>query len=190
MLYPVRLLRNTNFANPFKTPFPIEIPSVFDPAPLFYPPAISMLVSILICVNKPDGLLPTIILAIASLPRNLLPSFGGLEGSNTAHWFISTLPLMISTRTNVERSYSDPEILILLPPLHQATCVTLHYLTTTSLLPAELQLLSIGLIDLLLLASSPQAIILKALLWGGGIGLLISCTHVLKWGVALARVPK
>ena len=190
MLYPVRLLRNTNFANPFKTPFPIEIPSVFDPAPLFYPPAISMLVSILICVNKPDGLLPTIILAIASLPRNLLPSFGGLEGSNTAHWFISTLPLMISTRTNVERSYSDPEILILLPPLHQATCVTLHYLTTTSLLPAELQLLSIGLIGLLLLASSPQAIILKALLWGGGIGLLISCTHVLKWGVALARVPK
>jgi dolichol kinase len=46
------------------------------------------------------------------------------------------------------------------------------------------------LIDLLLLAASPQAIILKALLWGGGIGMLVSCGHVLRWGVALARVPK
>jgi len=53
-----------------------------------------------------------------------------------------------------------------------------------------LQLLSVGLIELLLLACSPQAIILKSLLWGGGIGILLSCSHVLRWGVALARVPK
>jgi len=190
LLYPLRVLRHINPTSPFKKPLPIEIPAVFDPAPLFYPLAISMLVSTLVCVSKPDGLLPTIILAIASLPRDLLPSLGGLEGSNTVHWFISTLPLMISGRTNLKSSYSDPETLVLLAPLHQATCVTLHYLTTTSLLPAELQLLSVGLIDLLLLASSPQAVILKALLWGGGVGLLISCTYVLKWGVALARVPK
>lgn len=80
--------------------------------------------------------------------------------------------------------------MVLLCPLHQALCMTLQSLTTTSLLPAELQLLSVSLIDLLLLASSPQAVILKALLWGCGIGLLITSTNVLRWGVALARVPK
>ena len=66
---------------------------------------------------------------------------------------------------------------------------SLGYLTTTSLLPAELQLLSISLINLLLLATSPQAIILKALLWIGGLSLLILCGYVLRWEVALARVP-
>jgi dolichol kinase len=80
--------------------------------------------------------------------------------------------------------------LILIPPLHQALCRTLRYLTTTSLLQAELQLLSIALIYLLLLASSPQAVILKALLWGGGIGVLITCEPVLRWGLSLARVPR
>jgi dolichol kinase len=84
----------------------------------------------------------------------------------------------------------DPEVLVLLPPLHQALCLTLQSLTTTSLLAAELQLLSIALIDLLLLASSPQAVILKSLLWGGGIGVLVTCERVLRWVVALARVPK
>lgn len=84
----------------------------------------------------------------------------------------------------------DPEILVLIPPLHQALCTTLNHLTTTSLLPAELQLLSIASIYLLLLASSPQAIILKAVLWIGGIGLLVTCQRVLRWGVALARVPR
>ena len=83
-----------------------------------------------------------------------------------------------------------PESLVLLQPLHQALCYTLNHLTTTSLLPAELQLLSVSLIELLLLASSPQTVILKALLWGGGVGVLISCAHVLKWGISLARVPK
>ncbi len=63
-------------------------------------------------------------------------------------------------------------------------------MTTTSLLPAELQLLSIALVELLFLASSPQALILKVLLWGGGLGLLVTCSHVLRWGIALARVPK
>lgn len=84
----------------------------------------------------------------------------------------------------------DREVLISLYPLHRALCVTLHYLTTTSLLRAELQLLSVALINLFLLSSSPQAVILKALLWGGGIGTLITCSHVLRWGLTLARVPR
>lgn len=83
-----------------------------------------------------------------------------------------------------------PETLVYVYPLHQALCVTLNYLTTTSLLTAELQLLSIALINVLLLSVSPQAVILKALLWGGGVALFVSCGRVLSWVVALARVPK
>ncbi|RSM15210.1 hypothetical protein CEP52_000860 [Fusarium oligoseptatum] len=79
---------------------------------------------------------------------------------------------------------------VLLYPLHQSLCVVLHHLTTTSLLTAELQLLSIALINVLFLASSPQIQILKALLWGGGLSLLVFCGPVIRWGIALARVPK
>ena len=183
----------------WKKPFPICIPAAFDPAPLLYPPAISMLVSMLLSINNPAGFLPTIILAISSLPKQLIPATGGLGGCNTLHWALSCLPLLSLNSTvlarliethNIQSSQFSPEILVLLQPLHETLCVTLHSLTTTSLLPAELQLLSIGLIELLLLAKSPQAIILKALLWGGGIGILVSCSHVLRWGVTLARVPK
>jgi dolichol kinase len=78
----------------------------------------------------------------------------------------------------------------LIYPLHEALCVTLRYLTTTSLLRAELQLLSIALINLLLLSLSPQTIVLQAVLWGGGVGILITCGQILKWVVALARIPK
>ncbi|KAI8228187.1 Dolichol kinase sec59 [Colletotrichum sp. SAR 10_77] len=53
-----------------------------------------------------------------------------------------------------------------------------------------LLLLSIALINVLLLAHSPQATILQALLWGGGVGVLIVCGPVVRWGIALARVPR
>jgi len=83
----------------------------------------------------------------------------------------------------------DPEILASLFALHQTLLPPLRYLTTTSLLPAELHLLSISLINILLFAESPQMVILATLVWFGGLGLFISCGHVLKWGVALARIP-
>lgn len=159
-----------------------------------------MLVSIILFRRTPEFVLPNIILSISSLPRSLIPSIGGgLQGLNTVHWFFSCLPLFISrhsfsykisSEAQTKQILLNPEILVLLAPLQQATCDTLHYLTTTSLLTAELQVLSVALIDLLLLASSPQAVILKSLLWGGGVGILVSCGHVLRWGVALARVPK
>lgn len=175
----------------------MAIPSSFDPAPLFYPPILTMLVSMLISTNNPKGLLPSIILSISSLPKQLIPSFGGVESLNTIHWLLSCLPLLSKSKATLDHSQNqnkqielNPEVLVLIAPLHQALCVTLHYLTTTSLLTAELELLSIGLISLLLLASSPQSVILKALLWGGGVSVLITCGSVLKWGVALARVPK
>ncbi|KAE8452508.1 hypothetical protein EG329_000411 [Mollisiaceae sp. DMI_Dod_QoI] len=194
-IYPLRLLRNVRPSLPLKRPFPIAIPAAFDPAPLLYPPSITILVSMVISKNTTSSFLPSIILGISSLPRHLIPSTGGLWGSNISHWFLSCLPLLIPHTGEVQsligkKSSLQPEVLVLLYPLHQSLCVTLHYLTTTSLLEAELQLLSISLIDLLLLASSPQATILKTLLWGGGLGLLITCSRVLRWGVALARVPK
>ncbi|KAI9648326.1 dolichol kinase [Ciborinia camelliae] len=193
-LYPLRLLRHLSSRTPWKSPFPLTIPATFDPAPLLYPPALTMLVSILLSVSDPSGLLPSMILAISTLPKKLIPAIGGLEGRDMLHWALACMPLFTTTLTrdpllSKEPLPLNPEVLVLVPPLHQALCTTLHYLTTTSLLSAELQLLSTALISLLLRASSPQAVILKALLWGGGIGILVTCTHVLRWGVALARVP-
>lgn len=68
--------------------------------------------------------------------------------------------------------------------------MVLHHLTTTSLLTAELQLFSIALINVLVLASSPQIQILKALLWVGGVSVLVLCGSIIKSGIILARVPK
>ncbi|PMD34865.1 hypothetical protein L207DRAFT_638357 [Hyaloscypha variabilis F] len=198
-IYPLRLLRHLNPSQPWKKPFPLVLPASFDPAPLLYPPSLTMLVSMILSKLTPIGLLPSIILGISSLPRHLIPSVGGLGGANTTHWFLSCIPLLVPKTLATSKVMDDalehnpalaPESLVLLQPLHQALCFTLNHLTTTSLLPAELQLLSVSLIELLLLASSPQAIILKALLWVGGVGVLISCAHVLRWGISLARVPK
>ncbi|CAG8958283.1 hypothetical protein HYFRA_00000638 [Hymenoscyphus fraxineus] len=198
-IYPLRLLRHINPSKPWKRPFQIAIPSAFDPAPLLYPSVVPILASLLLSASNPVGLLPSIILGICSLPKQLVPSTGGPEGGNICHWLLSCLPVLLpkhdSVLTLLESPKTSPigfniENLVLLHPLHLALCDTLHYLTTTSLLPAELQLLSISLIELLLLGTSPQAVILKSVLWGCGIGILITCTQVLGWGVTLARVPK
>lgn len=74
-------------------------------------------------------------------------------------------------------------------PLQQALIPTLDFLLTTSILPAELQLLGTALINLAIFSNSPQAEILKALLWLGGLSVFILCRSVLGWEVALARVP-
>ncbi|KAG9235110.1 cytidylyltransferase [Amylocarpus encephaloides] len=198
-VYPLRLLRHTNPSQPWKTPLPLAIPTAFDPAPILYPPIITILVSLLVSTSNPTGFLSSLVLAVSSLPKQLIPSTGGFGGGELCHWFLSCLPILISSSENEARLIStkqpghmqfNGEKLVLLQPLHLALCETLHYLTTTSLLPAELQLLSISLIELLLLASSPQAVILKSVLWGCGIGILVTCTQVLQWGVSLARVPK
>ncbi|RYP69087.1 hypothetical protein DL771_006318 [Monosporascus sp. 5C6A] len=107
----------------------------------------------------------------------VLGSLGGIVQAND-----DTKPLL--------RKWNRAETISLLYPLHVNLCLTLHTLTTTSLLPAELQLLSIALINVLLLSSSPQAVILKAGLWVGGLDLLVSCSQVILWGISLARVPK
>lgn len=177
------------------------IPTSIDPAPFLYPPTLTMFVASILSVSNHAVYLPNVILSISSLPSELIPTMFDFESSHTLHWFLSCIPLFVSEENQAlnlyKPSYTEDlvhdlgrEVLVLLYPLHWALCATLQYMTTTSLLRAELQLLSIALINLLLLSSSPQAVILKALLWGGGLGILITCNHVLRWGVALARVPR
>lgn len=117
------------------------------------------------------------------------------------HWLLSILPVAFESRAfehsdspvlDLHHSISSPirpENLILLFPLHQALVRSLGFLSTTSLLPAELQLLAVTLINLLLFSTSPQALILLALLWIGGISIFVTCRYVLQWSVEIARVP-
>lgn len=174
---------------------PIRIPATFDPAPLLYPSLLPVLVSFLCAPNVEGAVLPSLVLAICAFPRLLVPGARHWELFSCTHWLLSCVPftldrLGLTTSAFREGGGIPPEVLVLLYPLHQALCLVLHHFTTTSLLVSELQLLSAGLINLLLVARSPQAVILQALLWGGGLGLLVSCGPVIQWGISLARVPK
>ncbi|KAJ8113678.1 hypothetical protein OPT61_g4250 [Boeremia exigua] len=208
-LYPLRLLYHSWRAQPPSTlrlRQRIRIPASFDPAPILYPAILPALISISLFASYPKPLLANIILGLAALPPQLVPFGKPLLGYSSAHWFVSILPLLASENTDIpsrllaSRPYKlklpppeqglDPEILTILFPLHQALLPPLYYLTTTSLLSTELHLLSIGLINLLLFTTSPQADILRTLLWLGGVGLFVTCGKVLKWGVALARIPR
>ncbi|KAI1336201.1 hypothetical protein F5Y15DRAFT_395610 [Xylariaceae sp. FL0016] len=197
LLYPLRLAIWSYVHRKPSRRIPISLPSSFDPAPLLYPPAIALLVSSLIAVDNETTLLLNIVLAICSLPPALIPALSPSDdGCNALHWLLSMAPLVIS-QTQTEEQVSipvqaalSPETAALLYPLHCNLLRTLHALTTTSLLTAEVQLLSIALINVLLLSSSPQASILRAMLWVGGFDILISCSQAIKWGIALARVPK
>lgn len=208
-IYPLRLLYHSWRANPpsrLRFRQRIRIPASFDPAPILYPAILPALISISLFALYPKPLLANLILGLAALPPQLVPFGKPLLGYSSAHWFISILPLLASENTDIpskllaSRPYKlklpppdqglDPDILAILFPLHQALLPPLYYLTTTSLLSTELHLLSIGLINILLFTTSPQAGILQTLLWLGGVGLFVTCGKVLKWGVALARIPR
>ena len=179
------------------------MPTHFDPAPILYPQAITVLTTLLISPDNPRLLLPNLILCLCSLPDRVIPSTTVNAPFNNVHWVLSCVPLFWATARHapylkfsdapwslLNSSHVTPELAVLLYPLHQSLREVLHYLTTTSLLPAELELFSISLINLLLLSSSPQMRYLKALLWVGGLSILVTCGRVIAWGIALARVPK
>lgn len=179
------------------------MPTHFDPAPILYPQSITVLTTLLISPDNPRLLLPNLILCLCSLPEQLIPSATVKTPFNDVHWLLSCVPLFWATARHapylkyeetawslLTSSYVTPELAVLLYPLHRSVRQVIHYLTTTSLLPAELELLSISLINLLLLSSSPQMRFLKALLWVGGLSILVICGPVITWGIALARVPK
>jgi dolichol kinase len=206
-LYPLRLLYYS-WANHSRLRLGrrIHLPAAFDPATILYPPILPVVIAISLFASSPKPLLPNMLLGLAALPARLIPFRSATLGYSPLHWLISIMPLIAAENTDIpsrlfaQTPYKiklpppdqglDPELLVMLFPLHQALLPPLYYLTTTSLLPAELQLLSVGLINLLLFADSPQATILSLLLWLGGLGVLLLCGKILKWGVALARIPR
>lgn len=150
---------------------------------------------------NPKIVLANLILSIAAIPSQIIPFHRSSAGYNVVHWIHASIPLFVAkqgaSNFALNSFNDDPFVLnhfqadhfLLLFPLHQALVPALGYLTTTSLLPAELQLLSISMINLLFFSTSAQAAILKALLWIGGFLMFIFCDNVFQWGVALARVP-
>ena len=204
ILYPLRILcrQRSRFSVHNSPRGFFRIPASFDPAPLLYPIALPVLVALFLTSANPKVLVPNLVLSIASIPNYIIPFHDLFLGFPAIQWLLSTLPIAISRRemSNVtlinldERGFfldiMNAENATMLYPLHQALLPSLGYLTTTSLLRTELQLLSISMINLLVLSSSPQAIILKALLWIGGLSIFIFCGAVLKWEVALARIPR
>lgn len=210
LLYPLRLTiwACRERSHQLKS-LPFSIPTAFDPAPALYPQLLTISVAFLTAKNVENVVLPNLILGIASIPRVLIPSPGVSEVVNNVHWLLTCVPLTLRRWPSnaaifemVHGSMISPEDLSLLYPLHQTLCMILRQLTKDSdpskagdptkgsLLPTEIQLLSIALINLWLLAISPQAEILKAILWVGGIGVLFLCGPVVQWSINLARVPK
>ncbi|MCJ1350483.1 MAG: hypothetical protein MMC33_000464 [Icmadophila ericetorum] len=200
LTYPARLvghlIRN---GSPLTT---LRIPASFDPAPLLYPVLLPVFAAITLSTVNPHFMIPNLVLSICSIPSAMIPLYD--HGLQTAHWILSLIPLIIYPSLNSNTSTSlnlyalkrqlgeksnELEMLLLLLPLHKALVSSLEFLTTTSLLPAELQLLSVTLINLLLFSTSPQAVILKALLWIGGLSLFMLCRYTLRWTVAMARIP-
>lgn len=195
-LYPLRVTiwAYTKRESP-KHSIPLSVPASFDPAPILYPQLLPVLVAFLSAANVKDAILPNIILALASLPRSLVPNAFACDSdvSDLMHWFLTCVPILASNAHFQKGAVGVSQYLqtlFLLYPLHQNLSVILYKLTTTSLLPAELQLLSISLINLLILAASPQAVILQALLWLGGLSILVFCGPTVRWSISLARVPK
>ena len=178
-----------------------HLPSRFDPGPLLYPIFVPPFVAASLFHQIPDLMLPNMLLGLSALPSKVIPFSGYAGATDTVHWAVSLSPLLIAKLLEASASGLPPalrymsqeqirvEMLPLLHPLHTALVPTLDFLVTSSLDPAELQLLSVALMNLFLFASSPQAEILKALLWLGGVALFVSCRKVLGWEVSLARIP-
>ena len=172
------------------------MPANVDPAPLLYPIFVPVLVMWSTQSQNSHIAISNYILSLATLPSKTIPFY-----DFHFHWIISLLPLFYQStveRLGLSRSLepsiiqypkTDAEEEVLLFPLHIALLQTLGFLTTTSLLPTELQLLSVGLINLLYFGRTPHSLILKGLLWIGGVVLVATCRHVLQLSVELARVP-
>ena len=202
-LYPLRIIFKNHTLNTSRnrSPFYIHIPAAFEPAPLLYPVLIPLFVALSLLRIDRRFLLPNLALSVASIPNKIVPFSIDVPWYSSMQWLLSTIPIIASSKwqfgnglARLGRGYGHPytlehENLLLLYPLHQALLPVLGYLTTTSLLPAELQLLSISMINLFLHAGSPQTVILQSLLWIGGLSIFVFCGKILKWEVTLARIP-
>lgn len=195
-LYPFRIQSLRNGVRFSKLPS-FAIPSSFDPAPLLYPIFIPILVSLSLPDHTPALVLPNILLCLSSIPVPVIPLHDWTHGLSLSHWMVTLLPVIVSEHLTWDNTLPKPlalrgfdsEALVLVFPLQAALIPTLDFLLTTSILPAELQLLTTALVNLFLFAASPQMEMLKSLLWLGGMCIFISCRHILRWEVALARIP-
>lgn len=137
------------------------------------------------------------VLGLCSLPPQVVPLYTDTTGQSPLHWMLTILPFLPAERSALHYSSQppltlrghDPESLVLLYPLHQTLASTLHHLTTSSLLPSELQLLTTGLINLFLYTEAPQAGVLKAVLWVGGLCVLLTCKDLCHMEMMLAHIP-
>ena len=202
-LYPLRIVYKNHKRNASmgRSRLYIHIPAAFEPAPLLYPTLIPVFVALSLLHANVSILVPNLVLSISSIPSKIIPLSSYVPWYSSIHWLLSLVPLQTFLRlySNIDRAPTeearsmlgtlDVEMIAMLYPLHQALMPVLGYLTTTSLLPAELQLLSVSMVNLLLHSESPQAVILKSLVWIGGLSVFVLCGKILSWGVALARVP-
>ncbi|RPB24076.1 hypothetical protein L211DRAFT_879537, partial [Terfezia boudieri ATCC MYA-4762] len=165
-------------------------PRSIDPAPLLYPIFFPLAVSISI---SPSVFLQNLILTLASLPPMLFPTDFPYQ------WIISLFPLFIptflSSYMNIKTSVTSLEREVLetlsyLPLLQKTLIDVLAYTLQPSLTMTEIRLLSTGLVNLLISSASPQAIVLKSLLWIGGFGIMLGCSDLITWSVQLSRIPR
>jgi len=203
VLYPLRIIYQNHALGVSRNRswFYVHIPAAFDPATLLYPILVPVFAAMSLLNMDVTVLLTNLVLSIASIPSKIVPFNTDIPWYYSMQWLLSIVPVLASrwqhTRTVTghlreevgKTNVCNDEVLLLLYPLHQSLLSVLGYLTTTSLLPAEIQLLSIGMINLLLHVDSPQTVILKSLLWIGGLAIFIFGGKVLTWGVALARIP-
>jgi dolichol kinase len=205
-VYPFRLVRYSRTVALSQKPFwkCIRLSAAFDPAPYIYPSILPVVVALSLFAHMPSALLPNLVLGLATLPPQVI-GFQNNQFTSMVHWLITLVPIILlqsymapaSAYTSVLHSIlshptldSIPEAFSYLYPLHSNLVPLLHSFTTTSLLPAELQLLSLSLIDLLFLSTSPSSSILSIIIWVGGMGIITFCSPVIKWGVQLARIPR
>lgn len=177
------------------------IPSRFDPGPLLYPVVLPTTIALSLYRQNPSYVPLGIICGLASIPEAATSIYPDITLSWHLRWLISLIPLSPTVQIRVLGIETVPislkassavqrEDLSLIFPLHQALRATLNFLTTTSLDPTELDLLASALIYLLIFAHSPQAQILKAILWVGGLSTFVTCRYLLAWEVELARIPR
>lgn len=132
--------------------------------------------------------MPNLILSLASVPRGIV-SLKPVDFANPLHWMLSLLPSIIEETSRGQKDDAR-EILSVLYIVHAQLEPLLHWISTTSLLPAELGLLSVSLTNLFFFSKSPISKILSLILWVGGLGVLVLCAPFITWGVTLARIPR
>ncbi|RMZ77116.1 hypothetical protein DV737_g4530, partial [Chaetothyriales sp. CBS 132003] len=204
LAYPVRktALAYASGSTPLKAGWlGFHVPSRFDPGPLLYPVVLPVVIAISLLHDRPAYLPVNLTCALSAIPDRVMAIWHRPALLWHLRWIVTILPFHIP-RMRVLRSkwmplglkWIDESITVedcaLLFPLHQNLKTVIGFLTTTSLDPCELELLTTALINLLLFARSPQAHILRAIIWVGGLSILVTCRHLLAWEVAMARIPK